>query len=102
MGKKCLQEGFLTKTNRLTKSRYVAVCVGKNYSWLLRAKEIKNYGGLFQVNKFVDVQTCSSTMLQPNHWQANKHVLGDYLADVLVEDYSRVYRGQDIVNDMNA
>ena len=102
IGKKCLREGFQTRTSRSTKSRYEAVCVSKNCSWLLRAKAIKNSDGLFQVNKFVDVHTCSSTLLQPNHRQANKYVLGEYVADVLAEDYSRVYRGKEIVNDMNA
>ena len=102
IGKKCLREGFQTRTSRSTKSRYEAVCVSKNCSWLLRAKAIKNSDGLFQVNKFVDVHTCSSTILQPNHRRANKYVLGEYVTDVLAKDYSRVYRGKDIVNDMNA
>ena len=54
------------------------------------------------MNKYVDVHTCSSKFLQPNHRQSNKYVLGEYFADVLADDYSRVYWGQDIINDMNA
>ena len=79
IGKKCLEEGFQTKTTRSTKSRYEVVCVGENCSWLLRAKGIKNSSGLFQVSKYVDVHTCSSTSLQPNHRQTNKHVLVNIL-----------------------
>ena len=53
------------------------------------------------MSKIVDKHTCSSTNLQPNDRQENIHLLGEYIANVLFEDYSRVYCGGDIVNDMN-
>ncbi|CAI9291751.1 unnamed protein product [Lactuca saligna] len=56
----------------------------------------------FQVTKVVDQHTCCATNLESNHRKSKKKVLDHFIAGVLAGDYNRVYRGNEIVRDINS
>jgi hypothetical protein len=56
---------------------------------------------MFQVRTFTDKHTCSRTQVYPHHRQANKKVLGGFLAELMFVN-GRVYRGHEIMTDINA
>ncbi|XP_023732222.1 uncharacterized protein LOC111880043 [Lactuca sativa] len=55
-----------------------------------------------QVTKVVDQHTCCATNLESNHRQSKKKLLDHFIAEVLARDYNRVYRGNEIVRDINS
>ncbi|CAH1436003.1 unnamed protein product [Lactuca virosa] len=68
---------------------------------MVRARGIKSTTA-FQVTKVVYQHTCCATNLESNHRQSKKKVLGHFIAEVLAGDYNRVYRGNEIVRDINS
>ena len=55
----------------------------------------------FQVRKFIDVHTCSSSQLHVNSRHVNKRVV-DYILKELMTKARRVYRSNNIQLDMTA
>ncbi|CAH1448009.1 unnamed protein product [Lactuca virosa] len=68
---------------------------------MVRARGIKSTTA-FQVTKVVDQHTCCASNMESNHRQSKKKVLGHFIAEVLAGDYNRVYRGNEIVRDINS
>ncbi|CAH1444691.1 unnamed protein product [Lactuca virosa] len=68
---------------------------------MVRARGIQSTTA-FQVTKVVDQHTCCATNLESNHRQSKKKVLGHFIAEVLSGVYNRVYRGNEIVRDINS
>ena len=103
VGVYCLQEGFECKTERSSKTRYELICgnAEQGCTWHLRAINVGDKGRAFYVNKFNPEHTCNQTKLNTNHRQASGHVVGHLVKEVIWNDHSRVYRGRDIMNDLN-
>ncbi|CAH1422927.1 unnamed protein product [Lactuca virosa] len=89
------------KTTRSSKEWFEVVCLVENCSWMVRARGIKSTTA-FQFIKVVDQHTCCATNLESNHRQSKKKVPGHFIIEVLVGDYNRVYRVNEIVRDINS
>ncbi|KAE8672908.1 Squalene epoxidase 3 [Hibiscus syriacus] len=80
---KCVEDGYQLKVNKSSKDRFETRCmIDKNCTWRMIAKRIKDCE-MFQVRTFIDKQTCSRTQVFPHHRQANKKVLGGFLAELM-------------------
>ena len=98
---KCVEDSYQLKVNKSSKDRFETRCmIDKNCTWRMIAKRIKDCK-MFQVRTFIDKHTCSRTQVFPHHRQANKKVLGGFLAELMFLN-GRVYRGHEIMTDMNA
>lgn len=100
LGIKCLEDGREFRVTQSSTRRFEAHCAKKGCEWFFRATKLQNDDSVFQVKTLKDHHTCSKTQTNPNHRNANKHVLGHILRDQL-KDSSRVYRGSDIMIDLN-
>ena len=101
IGRQCMEQGKQYKTTKSSKGRFEVVCLVKNCSWMVRARGIQSTTA-FQVTKVVDQHTCCATNLESNHRKSKKKVLDHFIVEVLAEDYNRVYRGNEIVRDINS
>ncbi|XP_024969720.1 uncharacterized protein LOC112509081 [Cynara cardunculus var. scolymus] len=100
VGLKCVHENFQMKVKKSFEHRYEVVYHSdSDYDWCLMAVSIDGTS-IFQVRKLHDEHTCSRSQVHPNHRNANKKVLGHILAGSL-KDYRRVYRGKEIMEDVN-
>ncbi|KAD7478401.1 hypothetical protein E3N88_01537 [Mikania micrantha] len=94
-----LNECFEFKVQKSSKERFVVKCCGDNCEWVLRASTYKDTNA-FHVTSFKNEHTCSRTQTYPNIRNANKKVIGHIIKDQLT-DCGRVYRGKEIVKDIN-
>ncbi|KAD6795762.1 hypothetical protein E3N88_06658 [Mikania micrantha] len=94
-----LNECFEFKVQKSSKERFVVKCCGDNCEWVLRASTY-NDTNAFHVTSFKNEHTCSRTQTYPNIRNANKKVIGHIIKDQLT-DCGRVYRGKEIVKDIN-
>nr|XP_043620248.1 uncharacterized protein LOC122592104 [Erigeron canadensis] len=98
---KCVEDGYQLVVDRSTKDRFEIKCRhDKKCTWRMIAKRIKDCE-MFEVRTFIDQHTCSRTQLYPHHRQANKKVLDGFLVELMFVK-GRVYRGHEIMTDMNA
>jgi len=98
---KCVEEGYQLVVSRSDKHRFETKCrADQSCTWRMMSKRIKDCE-MFQVTTFIDEHTCSRTQLYPHHRQANKKVLGGFLAELMFVK-GRVYRGHEIMTDINA
>ncbi|KAI3734629.1 hypothetical protein L6452_14102 [Arctium lappa] len=100
LGIKFMEEGFVVRTEKSDKSRYVVICEQKNCKWRMSAKSVGLKGRMLVVRKLNDMHICSRTQLNSRHRQANKRTLGHILKGKFI-DASRSFRPNDIVDDIN-
>nr|GEU44647.1 hypothetical protein [Tanacetum cinerariifolium] len=98
IGKKALDEGCEFKARKSDTLRDDVICKNKECKWKLISSKAKN-GSSWVLGKVNDIQTCSRTQLNPNHINATKKLLGHLIAPKL-KDYSRIYKLNDIIDDI--
>nr|XP_043639460.1 uncharacterized protein LOC122610545 [Erigeron canadensis] len=99
---KCVEDDYQLVVSRSDKHRFETKCKidQKGCTWRMMSRRVKNCE-MFQVTTFIDQHTCSRTQLYPHHRQANKKVLGGFLAELMFVK-GRVYKGHEIMTDINA